>query len=187
MKSLEPAGSISGIYSRAFTVLELLVVISIIAILLGVILPAFLKVRDNAKYTKARVTAKNLETAFKNYLDYYRVWPSDFGSADTTVEIEGNIFKIMRGETVGADNASKVVFYEFESTDETIGARDPWSDPTNIIDPDTWRYYQVRADSDFDNKITVGGVDVYRSVIVWSCGPDGTNNGGAGDDVKSWE
>lgn len=170
--------------SAAFTVLELLVVISIIAILLGVILPSFLPIRDKAKRAKAQVTAKNLEIAFKNYLDYYRKWPSVFGSADTTVEINDNIFRIMRGETVGGDNASQVVFYEFETSDSAAGALDPWSDPS---DNNTWRRYRVRVDADFNNTITLGSDNLYRSVVVWSCGTNRVDDDGTKDDIKSWE
>ncbi len=150
---------------RAFTLVELLVVISIIALLLGIIVPSYFSIREKAKYTKAKVTAKNLETAFKAYLDHYRVWPSVFADDTTTLEIKNDIYRILRGETVGSDNADAIPFYEFETTNSANGALDPWSDPS---DSTTWQTYRVRVDANYDNKITVGGQDLYRTVIVWS-------------------
>ena len=166
---------------RAFTLVELLVVISIIAILLGIIVPSYFSIREKARYTKAKVTAKNLETAFKAYLDHYRVWPSVFVDDSTTLEIKDDIYRILRGENVGGDNRDSMAFYEFESTNTTYGALDPWSNPYDP--PATWEPYRVRVDKNYDNKID----DLYRTVIVWSVGTNRTDNGGTGDDVKSWD
>ncbi|MBI2440114.1 MAG: type II secretion system protein [Lentisphaerae bacterium] len=171
--------------SSAFTVMELLVVISIIAILLGILVPAYLKVRDRAKETEARITARNLQDAFRSYLDYYRTWPSDFGDESAAGEqIKGNVFRIMRGENINNANPNTYVFYEFATTNFTEGALDPLWDP---LDENTKQPYRVRVDANYDNKISVGGNDIYRSVIVWSCGWDHTNDFGADDDIRSWE
>jgi len=182
----------STVYSlqSAFTLVELLVVISIIALLLGIIVPSYFSIREKAKYTKAKVTAKNLETAFKAYLDHYRVWPSVFGVDDTkTLEIGGvagsddeKIFRILRGEEVVNDNKDSIAFYEFEATNSTAGAMDPWSDPS---DPAACKRYRVRVDGNYNNKID--DLDLYRTVIVWSVGTNRMDDGGTGDDVKSWD
>jgi len=160
--------------SSGFTLVELLVVISIIALLLGIIVPSYFSIREKAKYTKAKVTAKNLETAFKAYLDHYRTWPAAWKEADINQQIDVNVVNILKGE-----NDDKIAFYEFESTNSTDGALDAWSEPS---DSTTWQTYRFRVDENYDNKI---GNDLYRTVIVWSPGADRTND--TSDDVKSWD
>ena len=168
---------------HAFTLVELLVVISIIALLLGIIVPSYFSIREKAKYTKAKVTVKNLETAFKAYLDQYREWPATaFGAGGAAKEIDEDVVRILRGEKVGDANNDKITFYEFESTNSANGALDVWSNPS---DPATWQTYRVQVDDNYDNKITVGGQDLYRTVIVRSVGADRTND--TADDVKSWD
>ncbi|MCX6991796.1 MAG: prepilin-type N-terminal cleavage/methylation domain-containing protein [Kiritimatiellaeota bacterium] len=175
--------------SSAFTLVELLVVISIIALLLGIIVPSYFSIREKAKYTKAKVTVKNLETAFKAYLDHYRTWPAAaFGSGGAAQEIDENVVKILRGEKVGNDNTDKIAFYEFETTNSPDGALDPFADSTT---PAIQKTYRVQLDDNYDNKITVGGQDLYRTVIVWSVGTNRldalTEPATKEGNVKSWD
>jgi len=52
---------------RAFTVIELLVVVSIIALLVGILLPAIGKARDQARVTISQANLRNLATAHASY------------------------------------------------------------------------------------------------------------------------
>ncbi|MDG2201829.1 MAG: type II secretion system protein, partial [Phycisphaerales bacterium] len=47
---------------RAFTLVELLVVISIIALLVGILLPAISRARDNAQVGQAKSNIRNVHT-----------------------------------------------------------------------------------------------------------------------------
>jgi prepilin-type N-terminal cleavage/methylation domain-containing protein len=58
--------------SRAFTIIELLVVVSIIALLVGILLPAIGKARDNAQLTRSQANMKNMGTACANYGAEYK-------------------------------------------------------------------------------------------------------------------
>jgi len=155
----------SSAFSSGFTLIELLVVISIIAILAGMVLPMFYSAKERAREAKAQVAVKALETAFKSYLDTYKVWPAD--PAFPNGEISDDIFKTLRGEDpVAGYNPQKIAFYEFGSTNSTdTKAYDPW---LNV--------YQVMFDKNYDNQITVpasvGGGEVYRCVVVWTFDKD---------------
>ena len=52
---------------RAFTVIELLVVVSIIALLVGILLPAIGKARDQARMTISQANLRNIGTAMASY------------------------------------------------------------------------------------------------------------------------
>ncbi len=52
---------------RGFTIIELLVVVSIIALLIGILLPAIGKARDNARLTQSQANLRNLATAHAEY------------------------------------------------------------------------------------------------------------------------
>ena len=53
--------------TRAFTIIELLVVVSIIALLVGILLPAIGKARDQAQLTRSQANIKQLGTAAVTY------------------------------------------------------------------------------------------------------------------------
>ena len=168
MKNTKYSSQVAG----AFTLIELLVVISIIAILAGMVMPMVYSAKERAREAKTRVAAKELEIAFKSYLDTYKVWPPEFVDGP----LNGDIFRIMCGQNVNnSANPQLIAFYEFESTN-TLVANDSWLNP-----------YQVWFDRDYDNKITIGGLDAYRCVVVWSPGKLGDDDSGGGDDVASWK
>lgn len=53
--------------SRAFTIVELLVVVSIIALLIGILLPAIGKARENAQFTRSQANVRQIGTAYSTY------------------------------------------------------------------------------------------------------------------------
>lgn len=176
---------------KAFTIIELLVVIGIIAILLGMIFPSYFGILEKAKVTKAHVEVKNLETAFKNYLDIYRVWPVGAEGLHVVSDAQAiKLFSMLRGTDTGL-NPQGISFYEFSGASNNWPAAntayDPWADPAEGVHCLDHVYY-VMFDIAYDNTIHIAGhPDIRRPAIVWSAGPNGTNEYGEGDDIASWK
>lgn len=69
--------------NKGFTIIELLVVISIIAILVGIAIPRFKGMQDEANGSKARAELRVLQTALESY--YMNQTPNAYPSTSTTI------------------------------------------------------------------------------------------------------
>lgn len=86
---------------RAFTLVELLVVISIIGILAGLLLPAIGKAKEKAKVAAARTEIKGLASAIIAYEGVYNRMPA-------TNKVGGDVTFGFSGNSVSPANASVV-------------------------------------------------------------------------------
>lgn len=72
---------------KGFTLLEILVVISLILIIVGIAIPKFLGVGDEGKKAKAGAELKTLQTALESYLlNTSGAVPADFATLVTTLK-----------------------------------------------------------------------------------------------------
>jgi prepilin-type N-terminal cleavage/methylation domain-containing protein len=188
----------------AFTLIELLVVIAIIAILIGLLFPAFRAVQDQARRTQGKNDLTQIITAVNAYYTEYGKYP--LVTADTTYGPGGTannaLFNELRSTAAATQNPRQIVFISPPSVKDPSIPRsgialqattingisvaigdfvDPWGTP-----------YNVRIDGSYDNSVvnpygaqTTGGAGsdpVPLGVIGWSRGKDqtlGTN----GDNV----
>jgi prepilin-type N-terminal cleavage/methylation domain-containing protein len=189
------SSSVSRSSSRsAFTLLELLIVITIIAILSGLILMMVGKVQVAAKQAKAKSEVKQLEKAFVAYHDEYGEWPKGIMGYDnvadpetdwgvTGIEVGPDVASMLGGNAVTVEgiiyNDQGIAFYEGL-------ANDPWRNPYKYM-------MDFNDDGDVQSQVTDNDNTIYapgQSVIVWSRGVDGSDresDGGYVDDVISWK
>jgi prepilin-type N-terminal cleavage/methylation domain-containing protein len=187
--------------TNGFTLVELLVVITIIAVLAGAGFAAGNSAIQRAKKTTALATCTALETAVNNFYTEYGAMPTTSTTDTVTVNTKTNItdfLNVVLGIETGSNplNTRAIKFLSvkegkagkngliYNSTGTTVsGLFDPWGG-----------YYGVAMDGDYDEKIkpspaagtapTLNG----RRAAVWSNGADGVkgSGGAAADDVKTW-
>src|SRR5437660_7277588 len=98
--------------SSAFTLIELLVVIAIIAVLIGLLFPAFRAVQDQAKKTQAKNDLTQIVNAVNAYYTDYGKYP--LVTVDTTYGPGGTanntLFNELRATPAAIQNPRQIVF-----------------------------------------------------------------------------
>jgi prepilin-type N-terminal cleavage/methylation domain-containing protein len=187
----------------AFTLIELLVVIAIIAILIGLLFPAFRAVQDQAKKTQAKNDLTQIVNGVNAYYTDYGKYP--LVTADTQYGPGGTatndvLFNELRAQGA-TQNPRQIVFINPPYVKNPANPRSGIGTPTGtgpgqFFDP--WGTpYCVMIDGSYDNQLTnpytadtgAGPATLAVGVIAWSLGKDQTKgtNFNASDDVISWQ
>ena len=169
--------------SSAFTLIELLIVIVIIAILASVAFPVTALVMEQARRSEANNEVTQLKAAIGSYELEYSKLPfasGTGGEGDLIMDtFQDNIISVLAGYNVDGLNPRKKAFYQGKrakdakrskkprggvfGTDEQLQLADPWG-----------REYHIVIDSNYDNILEdlPGAEDeeVRASVAVWSRG-----------------
>lgn len=187
---------------NGFTLVELLVVITIIAVLAGAAAPMALNAIQKAKKTTALNACVAIAAAVNNYYTEYGAMPKDGMSEDTRVDTKTDLefLHVLLGTETGnaplntralkflnvseGKGNKNGLIYTSGSTGKVSGLYDPWGG----------RYY-VMLDGDYDEEIKVKPAAAAktttlhgRRVAVWSNGADCLSGigGKIADDVKTW-
>lgn len=186
--------------------IELLVVISIIAVLIGLAFPAFQSVQNSAKKTQAKNDLVQIVTAVNAFYTEYGRYPTT-ATTDASAIFGGTgssnkaLFDELRGVAITTLNPKQIVFINPPDAKDQTTPRggiktsdnqwyDPWGKP-----------YWIGLDADYDNQVTnpytadsgAGGANIRQGVIAYSLGKDmaggnGSKSTGPGrDDVISWQ
>ncbi len=191
--------------ARAFTLVELLIVITMIVILTGLLFPAFRGVQDQAKKIQAKNDLTQIVTAVNAYYTEYGKYP--LVTDDSTISANADLFYALRAVTSGSNasnaaNTRQIVFISPPDAKDTTNPRSGIGGDGQYYDP--WgKPYNVAIDANYDNQITnpygrnsgAGDDSLRQRVIAWSLGKDGTlgdktkndNKFTSSDDVISWQ
>jgi prepilin-type N-terminal cleavage/methylation domain-containing protein len=200
----------------AFTLIELLTVIAIIAVLMGLLFPALSAVKENARKVQAKNDIANIVAAVGAFNTEYSKYPvatppatGDF-TYDAKTNTNDKLFLILMAKETSSTplNTRKISFINPPiakapaGTALPKGGLDPNSASPQWFDP--WgKPYFVMMDTDYDNVLTpnpytsAGPSPLPMGCVAWSLGPDSVKaaqtSGGDRtkdpykDDVLSWQ
>ena len=162
---------------HGFTLIEMLIVISIIVILTGLAFPAVNGAIDSARKAQAKSTVAQIAAAVSAYETEYGKLPQ---LDDTNVDLA--FIDILTGQDTN-ENPRRIVFLEVSGWKKGKGGTnadgdfcDPWAD-TNT--------YSISLDTNYDNLVTAnpptGSTNIMKKVAVWN------NHTNSRYQVKSWE
>jgi prepilin-type N-terminal cleavage/methylation domain-containing protein len=198
--------------ASGFTLVELLVVITIIIILMAFLFPAFRGVQNQAKKVQAKNDETQLVTAINAFYTEYGQYPcgaqggddsTDFFAAD---DISQNslmdTLRVPVPTTPPVLNPRGIAFLTVPTAKDPnnlasgprsgIGGNGRWYDPWGSC-------YRIKIDNNYNGIIAnpysanAGFTNVYAGCIVWSLGPNKAGGSGdkksvnSDDDVISWQ
>ena len=175
--------------SRAFTLIELLIVIAIIGILMSLLFPAVNAAIDSARKAQAKNDVTQIATAVTAYETEYGKLPA---TNETASDVSGNVLKALMGSNVSSLNPRQIVFIEVNNSKKGK------SGVSNNAFVDPWGgSYRIIFDGNYNNTIdaaagkspgpTAASGDVRKKVVVWNEPPGKNDSQKKRRAVTSWD
>lgn len=173
---------------QAFTLIEMLIVISVISVLLGLLYGSLERARTFSRRAIAYTEVKNIEAAFKQYYAHYHTWPPtnlttdkpQITGQDDGFLIDSAIANLLEGKisdstdnAIKSANPDRIPFIEF-ARKNSLGVP---VNPFRLNTSTETRQYKVAFDLDNDSKIEfneITNTTVYASIVVWTVIPGST-------------
>lgn len=194
----------------AFTLLELLVVISIIGLLAGMVFTGATSVIRRAERTGAENTAHNLRTAISTYFTEYRKFPVRPNVTEGQIILsDASLMNVLLGSDPealqGGLNPRRIAF--FTGKQARRGGQQPGdesefrkgvrlqSDGTGVLIDPYNNFFRIVMDLDFNNRVqkpiwdTTNDANVLpETILIWSKGRDNIEAGAGNirDNIKTW-
>jgi prepilin-type N-terminal cleavage/methylation domain-containing protein len=169
--------------SRAFTLIELLIVIAILGILMALLFPAVDGALQSARKAQAKNDVVQIATAITAYETEYGRLPLP---SKTTVDSE--LVAVLVGGSGNTNNPRQITFLEVQTAKKNKSG----TNGSGFVDP--WgSLYKIKFDDDYDNRISGAGTNnasVMKKVAVWNDPSTHTNGSTAQKNkryVNSWE
>jgi prepilin-type N-terminal cleavage/methylation domain-containing protein len=192
-----------------FTLLELLVVITVIAVLAGLLFPAIQSALERARKVQAKNDLVQIVTAVNAFYTEYGRYPTTVTSGDATYGPGATptdaVFKELRALSGSSMNTRQVVFISPPEDATQASPKGKIGSDGQFHDPWTTAY-SIKIDADYDNQVgnpygSSGGAGpdpLRQGIVTWSLGKDrklgntGDNlfknaTGVQSDDVISWQ
>jgi len=173
---------------KSFTLVEILVVISIIGLLAGLALPAIQGAQTAARKGKAKAEMQSIITALKSYQNEYGRLP-DSSALGSSLEGDGdswfgessskNLCWMLSGDNYGRQNPRQIVFLELPANSTNGVFLDPWK-----------RQYQMKLDANGNNIMEYYQKNYNGTALIISLGKNGRQEdpaSSASDDVYSFK
>ncbi|MFH1740170.1 MAG: prepilin-type N-terminal cleavage/methylation domain-containing protein [bacterium] len=153
-----------GMIIRAFTLIELLIVVAIIGILAAIAVPNFLNARIRAKVARVEADLRNLGVALESYRIDNNRYPNDFDQ-------EGN-----QPDELGFYSLTSPVSYITSIPTDPFIVREGLI-PGAAFNDEIVAYYEMGSGSDNYNE----DLPVVHAYYLECVGPDHGDNGGGPD------
>jgi len=156
----------------AFTLVELLVVISIIGLLAGLAVPAINGAMKSAKKSEVAAVAQSIRTAIIAWNSEYGTWPTNGVTASgTSFTTDGNFLGMMT-TTTNSDNIRGIIFLEVPAK---------FTNSSGIVTPTgyikgsnaVFRFAVDAAGSGSISNVGFENTNLRTAVAVWA--PDSAN------------
>jgi len=152
-----------------FTMIELLVVITVIALLAGLLLVLIPMARKAALRTKATSQLSNIRAALSLYMDRNGIYP-EAGMQQDAASNSGALLTALRSVNSEDFRDSQLL--------------DPWGSPIRYRPAKAYPFTAGNTNPDDIDSETPPQQDSYQ---LWSIGPDKKDQHGQGDDIVQWK